>query len=164
MQWLCTHVDERIRHTHLHTHSHTHTHTHTHLHSDTHTHTLTHSLKHTHALVCHEVNMAKLLLVLAQPGTSWLSDILCVYCRDEEAPELIPDPAAQRPDGWLGEEEPFIPDPMARPPDDWWVTQMGCQPHISSWDLHCRVICLSQLPARTVCVAEWPCEQVCFSS
>lgn len=45
--------------------------------------------------------------------------VLSVHHRDEEAPELIPDPEVHRPEGWLEEEQPFVPDPEAQPPDDW---------------------------------------------
>ena len=41
------------------------------------------------------------------------------YCRDESEPEMIIDPAAVKPDGWLDDEEKLVPDPDAQKPNDW---------------------------------------------
>ena len=44
-----------------------------------------------------------------------------MYCfyRDENEPEEIVDEDAEKPDGWLDDEENLIPDPDAEKPDDW---------------------------------------------
>ena len=43
---------------------------------------------------------------------------LCL-CRDENEPMEIEDADAEKPDGWLDDEENLIPDPDAEKPDDW---------------------------------------------
>ena len=39
--------------------------------------------------------------------------------RDENEPLEIVDADAEKPDGWLDDEENLIPDPDAEKPDDW---------------------------------------------
>lgn len=40
-------------------------------------------------------------------------------CRDEEAPALVEDPKALKPEGWLDDEPELVSDPSAEKPDDW---------------------------------------------
>lgn len=47
----------------------------------------------------------------------------CPYYRDEDAPKMITDPDAVKPDGWLDDGPESIPDPDASKPDDWLVAQ-----------------------------------------
>ena len=44
---------------------------------------------------------------------------LYFYYRDENEPAEIVDEDAEKPDGWLDDEESLIPDPDAEKPDDW---------------------------------------------
>ncbi len=50
-----------------------------------------------------------------------LSSFLFCYYRDEDAPKMITDPNAVKPDGWLDEGPETIPDPDASLPEDWFV-------------------------------------------
>lgn len=46
--------------------------------------------------------------------------ITFVYCnRDESQPMEVPDDSAEKPSGWLDDEEPLMPDPDAEKPEDW---------------------------------------------
>lgn len=51
--------------------------------------------------------------------------ILCVVCRDEDAPQKISDPDATKPEGWLDDGPEIIPDPDASLPEDWDVEEDG---------------------------------------
>lgn len=42
-----------------------------------------------------------------------------LVCRDESEPEKIPDPDAEKPEGWLDDELELIPDEDAEKPADW---------------------------------------------
>lgn len=48
-----------------------------------------------------------------------LTHVFCPFRRDEEAPAMVEDPNALKPEGWLDDEPELVADPSAEKPDDW---------------------------------------------
>ena len=64
---------------------------------------------------------------------------ICYLFRDEDAPEMVDDEDAVKPEGWLDDEPELTPDPEAEKPSDWSVPipiiYMMCCTHLNNYHL-----------------------------